>query len=514
MLNNKKPHSRRSNGNNQSLTDDKLIFSQELNRVKDNNCLYTSNDYTTFNLNKDINELFKFCTNTIKSPIYNTNITLQTNGDFDETNNYTKQSAASTYLERRHEDTQRKLLSIKNEKESKELKELTKKPNLNIKSYELSEKNSHINVFSRLTNKNNERKRIENLKRIENQLSEPFKPTINKRSNMLKRTINDLYNSRKKDLEGREIDKKRSCSVGKLVTNIKTETDIRTKHIRNSSNNNKKISSKSFEKIEIKKSKPKILAITNFESLNIKGGNKQKENKALFMNNDNDNYNIDVFPPKLQQQLDKHLKHNVTNQLIDNQYNNINNLDKSELRYMTESLSKIETSDYIDNLVKPSLDDLIMHDQSKFKNTSTISDDDLDKYLINNYGLSNEKKNIVNVKNKKMTEIQEPQKDNKRFAFVKTNEPLQFNNKSIINDKQIIEDPLNDKKTKDFISIRSNLDSFYKEKLNKATNKQNDKVKESNSNNSNTKYNKYSTENLNCVEESTRKYISQLINFK
>ena len=512
MLNNNKPPSRRSNGINHSITDDKLIFSQELNRVKENNSLYTSNDYTKFNLNKDINELFKFCTNTIKPPIYNTSITLQTNGDYDETNYYTKQSAASNYLNRRHEDTQRKLLNIKNEKESKELKELTKKPNLNIKSYELSEKNSHINVFSRLTNKNNERKKIENLKRIENQLSEPFKPTINKRSNLLKRTINDLYNSRKKDLESREIDTKRSSSVGKLMTNIKTETDIRTKHIRNSSNNNKKISSKSFEKIEIKKSKSKILTITNCESLNIKGNNKQKENKALVTNNDN--YDVDVFPPKLQQQLDKHLKHNVTNQLIEKQYNNINNLDKSELRYMAENLSKIESSDYIDILSKPSLEDLIMHDQSKFKNTSTISDDDLDRYLINNYGLTNERKNIVNVKNTKMTEIQEPQKDNKRFAFVQTNKPLLFNNKSSINDKQLIDDTLNDKKMKDFISIRSNLDSFYKEKLNKATNKQNDKVKESNSNNSNTKYSKYSTENLNCVEESTRKYISQLINFK
>lgn len=79
------------------------------------------------------------------------------------------ETSVSNYLQRRHNESQQKIMKIKNEKIINEIKELRDRPNISAKSRKIVENSHHINanVFDRLTNKSQSRKKQLEIKKLE-----------------------------------------------------------------------------------------------------------------------------------------------------------------------------------------------------------------------------------------------------------------------------------------------------------------------------------------------------------
>lgn len=96
------------------------------------------------------------------------------NNSFDYTNNRLNticETSVSDYLQRRHNQSQQKIMKIKNEKMMEEIKELRDKPRISANSRKILENNRGSdpseNVFDRLTNKSYDRKKALELKKLE-----------------------------------------------------------------------------------------------------------------------------------------------------------------------------------------------------------------------------------------------------------------------------------------------------------------------------------------------------------
>lgn len=105
-------------------------------------------------------------------------------------------TSVNLYLQRRHTETQEKLQRLKNEKLKKEAQELRDRPKISENSKKIVErisKSGNQNVVERLTSKANERKKLEELSKLEEINRKNSKPVINETSEKLQRTIDDLY---------------------------------------------------------------------------------------------------------------------------------------------------------------------------------------------------------------------------------------------------------------------------------------------------------------------------------
>lgn len=121
------------------------------------------------------------------------------------------------YLNRRHVEASERLKKIKEEKEINEKNCVKSIPQINNNSKLLSQKSCSGDVFTRLNNQ--QRKKLESIKRIENQLEESYKPIINSRSKLINRTIKDLYDWNKK----KEDKRSKSAIRASIKENIKKE---------------------------------------------------------------------------------------------------------------------------------------------------------------------------------------------------------------------------------------------------------------------------------------------------
>lgn len=100
----------------------------------------------------------------------------------------------SSYLDKRHEQAQAKALKLRKQRTESEVKELRNKPKINPRSTKIAEAKSQSgDVFSRLTSKSHNRKKQEELKRIEKRHSKQYKPKINDASKKINRSLRDLY---------------------------------------------------------------------------------------------------------------------------------------------------------------------------------------------------------------------------------------------------------------------------------------------------------------------------------
>lgn len=106
-------------------------------------------------------------------------------------------SSVNGYFQRRHAEAQDKLQKLKTEQMKKENEEIRDRPAISKNSKKIVEKlinNNTKNVFDRLTSKANERKKTEEIKKIEETTTKvKDKPSINETSEKLQRTIEDLY---------------------------------------------------------------------------------------------------------------------------------------------------------------------------------------------------------------------------------------------------------------------------------------------------------------------------------
>lgn len=113
----------------------------------------------------------------------------------DSTMNYSGITSVDNYFQRRHLQTQEKLIKLKNEQIKKEKEHLRDRPRISENSRKIIDRiTNNADVFERLTNKNQERKKLEEIQKIEeinNKNKE--KPEINESSKNLQRTIDDLY---------------------------------------------------------------------------------------------------------------------------------------------------------------------------------------------------------------------------------------------------------------------------------------------------------------------------------
>jgi hypothetical protein len=115
--------------------------------------------------------------------------------------NTSKHSASSVsyYLDRRHMETMEKVNYMRSEQLKTEYGELREKPQLSKNSLVIAQRLGNSNVFDRLTNGSQGRRKKDELKIIERNISKNFeKPRINDSSQQLTRTIDDLLNWKKK----------------------------------------------------------------------------------------------------------------------------------------------------------------------------------------------------------------------------------------------------------------------------------------------------------------------------
>jgi hypothetical protein len=79
------------------------------------------------------------------------------------------QTSVNFYLVRRHQETQQKLMKIKNDNITQELKEIKDRPKISDNSKKIIEKSVHskVNVFDRLTSKSHNRKKELEIKKLE-----------------------------------------------------------------------------------------------------------------------------------------------------------------------------------------------------------------------------------------------------------------------------------------------------------------------------------------------------------
>jgi hypothetical protein len=115
--------------------------------------------------------------------------------------NTSKHSASSVsyYLDRRHVETMEKINYMRSEQLKTEYGELREKPQLSKNSLVIAQRLGNSNVFDRLTNGSQGRRKKDELKIIERNCSKNFdKPRINDSSQQLTRTIDDLLTWKKK----------------------------------------------------------------------------------------------------------------------------------------------------------------------------------------------------------------------------------------------------------------------------------------------------------------------------
>ncbi len=108
-------------------------------------------------------------------------------------------SSVSYYLDRRHVETMEKINYMRSEQLKTEYGELREKPQLSKNSLVIAQRLGNSNVFDRLTNGSQGRRKKDELKIIERNCSKNFdKPRINDSSQQLTRTIDDLLTWKKK----------------------------------------------------------------------------------------------------------------------------------------------------------------------------------------------------------------------------------------------------------------------------------------------------------------------------
>ena len=131
------------------------------------------------------------------------------------------------YLQRRHTEAREKLQKIKNELQEKEVSQLRDRPKISKNSKRIVDKlrSNNENVIERLTSKAHDRKKSEEINKIQeiNQKNTK-KPVINITSEKLQRTIDDLYSW--KD----ELDKKK----GEIMTKQNSHVDRRPQILKES----------------------------------------------------------------------------------------------------------------------------------------------------------------------------------------------------------------------------------------------------------------------------------------
>jgi len=83
--------------------------------------------------------------------------------------NINNQTSVNFYLVRRHQETQQRLMKIKNDNITQELKEIKDRPKISDNSKKIIEKSVHskVNVFDRLTSKSHNRKKELEIKKLE-----------------------------------------------------------------------------------------------------------------------------------------------------------------------------------------------------------------------------------------------------------------------------------------------------------------------------------------------------------
>lgn len=109
------------------------------------------------------------------------------------------ETSVNHYLQRRHTEAQEKLMKLKLEKQKKEILELRDRPKISENSKRIVERITNgVNVYDRLTNKNNQRRKDEEIRRLETLTKPVSKPCINETSEKLQRTIDDLYEWQRK----------------------------------------------------------------------------------------------------------------------------------------------------------------------------------------------------------------------------------------------------------------------------------------------------------------------------
>ncbi len=126
-------------------------------------------------------------------------------------------TSVDMYLQRRHTETQQKLKKLKEEKINKEFEELRDRPQISKKSKMIVDRliTNKQNVFDRLTSKCDQRKKTENLYKIQEiNNKNTSKPAINETSEKLQRTIDDLYLWHKNLSEKKEVISQKINMVG------------------------------------------------------------------------------------------------------------------------------------------------------------------------------------------------------------------------------------------------------------------------------------------------------------
>lgn len=542
----------------------------------DNEVKKVTNNYTLFKTNKDISELFKFSSNIPATsnfkkeesynPVNEDRFNTEQNNVYMEYENYDcygdnehnlnmhniafihDRPSANDYLEKRHLQAKEKLERIKEDKLLRDSKEITLKPKIGSRSNMLSEKKSHMNVFNRLTNTNEARRKQEEIQRIESLVSESFKPQINQKSINMKRSIKDLYDWKESK------DQKRSKSVRNFVEKetkraaisprnmkqinynpkifskppLNTSSDTRrTKIIKSgddgfSNLRQVKGASKSFDRAiynkpahqEVKTHKSKMNSFDNdiavaSSVVNIQILPEKKINQPLF--DDKSDMNKVLFPEKLQVDLKRHLKINDSelarlnseycNQLpsssieeliIEDNYGKLKqNTQSSSGKFIRAAKENRQASNnFLEMTPDNSVNILLKKVNGDLSNDtlkSSINEEELDRYLLLNYGQEdsfNKEPKPMDFRNESysigednpysrdqdLTQIKtlnrKPVPENSsKFGFLQSGSSDLFKkNDNKFNEKQVESIADSNEKLNAFVSMRENLSSFYSQK--------------------------------------------------
>lgn len=562
----------RSGYNNQRTLPENQRMDNEVKRV--------TNNYTLFKTNKDISELFKFSSSIPAANLnknqdtYNPSIDDKLDTDqndkyldyenFDEyednENNFNMHNmafihdnrpSANDYLEKRHLQAQEKLERIKEDKNFRDTKEVTLKPKIGSRSNMLSEKKSHMNVFNRLTNTNEARRKQEEIQRIESLVSESFKPHINQKSMNMKRSIKDLYEWKESKDQKRsksvrnfvEKDIKRTAISPRNMKQINFYTKNTSKPPLNTSNDTRrtkiiksgddgysntrmgKVASKSFDRgnlnkqvqLEARSHKSKLhsfdndIAVTS-SVVNIQILPEKKYNEPFF--NDKNNMNKVLFPEKLQVDLKRHLKINdfelarlnseycnplpsssIEDLIIEDNYAKVKqNTQSSSSKFIRTAKENNQASNnFLETTPDNSVNILLKKVNGDLSNDtlkSSINEEELDRYLLLNYGQEdsfNKEPKPMDFRNESysigednpyacdqdLNQIQTLKKkpiaeNSSKFGFLNSGSIELFKkaeNKIQERPAELLAD--SNEKLNAFVSMRENLSSFYTQKKQK-----------------------------------------------
>ncbi len=179
MINDKHGYIRTYESNSNNLSYDRILtpksnynFNNKFNPRPNNARTINSRDSSVERNNKSRKSNYKTLKNAVSlsKEKKNSQSIRSKQSSFDNSvSKINNQSSVNNYLTRRHQETQQKLMKIKNENVLQELKEVKDRPIISHNSRKILESKGHAktNVFDRLTSKSHNRKKEMEIKKLE-----------------------------------------------------------------------------------------------------------------------------------------------------------------------------------------------------------------------------------------------------------------------------------------------------------------------------------------------------------